>query len=276
MTTTKQQKVRIALFAIGAGALFVLVLMVFAGRHFWKDQSRYVIVFDRTVFGLEHGADVFLNGIRVGTVAKIGVDRDDIRHVRVEIEVEADTPIRTDTTAVLQLAGITGIRVIDLRGGTSEAPPLDPGGRIPLGETMLDRLERQATAILDESTALMARANEIVHSTQQVVDNLAELTDPSQMGALVAQTKQTAANLARASAALEGLVDDNRAGLKASLASIELAARRTAELVDNGQLRAAVADLRQASRSFKELARDVRQKPSRLLFSNPAPERKLP
>jgi hypothetical protein len=35
-------------------------------------------------------------------------------------------------------------------------------------------------------------------------------------------------------------------------------------------------DLRQASRSFKELARDVRQKPSRLLFSTTPSERKLP
>jgi hypothetical protein len=48
-------------------------------------------------------------------------------------------------------------------------------------------------------------------------------------------------------------------------------------LVSNeGPLRAAVFDLREASRSFKELARDVRQKPSRLLYSNAPDERKLP
>ncbi|MDB4958955.1 MAG: hypothetical protein JWO36_6524, partial [Myxococcales bacterium] len=32
----------------------------------------------------------------------------------------------------------------------------------------------------------------------------------------------------------------------------------------------------QASRSFKELARDVKAKPSRLLFSSPEGDRKLP
>jgi hypothetical protein len=43
-----------------------------------------------------------------------------------------------------------------------------------------------------------------------------------------------------------------------------------------GQLRSAVFDLRQASRNFKEMSRDVRARPSRLLFSTPPSERKLP
>jgi hypothetical protein len=45
---------------------------------------------------------------------------------------------------------------------------------------------------------------------------------------------------------------------------------------NEGQLRSAVFDLRQASRNFKELSRDLKQKPSRILFSDSASERKLP
>jgi hypothetical protein len=47
-------------------------------------------------------------------------------------------------------------------------------------------------------------------------------------------------------------------------------------LVHDNQLRAALTDLRQASRSLKELSREVRQKPSRLLFSGTPKDRKLP
>lgn len=276
MTTSKPQKVRIALFAIAAGVLFTLVLVVFAGLHFWKDQKSFHIMFDRSVFGLERGADVFFNGVRVGTVENIAIDRDDVSLVRVDITVEGSTPITTDAKAILQLAGITGLKVIDLREGTSMAPRLAANMRIPVGDTLLDELEQKGQHIVDQTAQLMERANQIVGQTDAVIANLTELTDPRQMGALVEQTKATAANLAAASAALKGLVDDNRASLKASVSAIETAAKRTAELVDNGQLRAAVSDLRQASRTFKELARDVRQKPSRLLFSNPAPDRKLP
>jgi ABC-type transporter Mla subunit MlaD len=45
---------------------------------------------------------------------------------------------------------------------------------------------------------------------------------------------------------------------------------------NEGVLRSAVFDLRQASRSFKELAREVRQRPSRLFFGDSQAERKLP
>jgi hypothetical protein len=130
--------------------------------------------------------------------------------------------------------------------------------------------------MLDQSTELMERANQIAQTAQEVVSNLDTLTDPKQLGSLIEQTRITAANLAAASGSLKGLIDDNRVGLKSSVASIELAAKRTADLVDNGQLRSAVADLRQASRSFKELARDVKQRPSRLFFGKAEPDRKLP
>lgn len=276
MTTTKQQKIRVGLFAVVAGALFGIVLVVFAGIHFWQSRATYYVVFDETVYGLEKGADVHVNGIRVGTVTAIGISHDDLTKVRVTIEIREDAPIRADTKAILQYAGLTGLKVIDLRGGTLSAPRLPPGGVIAVGETTLDRLEERAELMVDESTELISNANEIVASTQQVVTNLIEVTDPKHLGEIVEQTRAAAASLAQVGAAMHGLIEDNRASLESSIAAIETAARRTAELVDPAQVKAAVSDLRQASRSFKELARELRQKPSRLFFSSPAPDRKLP
>lgn len=276
MTTTKQQKIRVGLFAVVAGALLGIVLVVFAGLHFWQSSSRYYIVFDDTVYGLEKGADVHVNGIRVGTVSAIGIASDNLQKVRVEIEIRDDAPVRTDTKAILQYAGLTGLKVIDLRGGSLSAPRLAAGGTIAVGETALDKLQQRAERMVDESTELISNANEIVASTQQVVTNLTELTDPKHLGEIVEQTRAAAASLAQVGGAMRGLIEDNRAGLRSSIAAIETAAKRTAELVDPTQVKAAVSDLRQASRSFKELAREVRQKPSRLFFGSPAPDRKLP
>jgi phospholipid/cholesterol/gamma-HCH transport system substrate-binding protein len=276
MTTSKQQKIRIGMFALATGILLGVVLVVFAGIHFWQDRARYYVDVTDSVYGLETGADVHLNGIRVGKVGDIALSPTDLGTVRVAIDVDEDTPVRTDTRAILQFAGITGLKVIDLRGGSLAAARLPPGGVIPLGETTLDRLEKRAIAMVDESTELMKRANAIVERTEQIVANMTEITDPEAMSAIIAQTRVTAHNLAQASSALRGLIDENRAGLKSSIAAIELAAKRASEVVDGNQVRAAVADLRQASRSFKELAREVRQKPSRLFFGSPAPDRKLP
>lgn len=276
MTTTKRQKIRLGLFTIIAAALTVVVLVVFAGLKFWKPRDRYYVEFESTVYGLERGADVFLNGMRVGKVTDIGLAPNDMRHVRVALDINEDAPVRTDTRAILQFAGITGLKVIDLRGGSYAAPPLAPGSTIAVGETMLDKIQDKAEHLADESVELMERANAIAAKAETVVDNLANLTQPEQMGDVMTQTRQVAANLAQASAALRGLIEENRAGLRASVAAIEQTAKRAADLVDGNQVKAAVADLRQASRSFKELAREVRQKPSRLLYSNPEADRKLP
>ena len=159
--TTRQQKVRIGLFVVVAGMLLAIVLVTFAGVHFWKPRTKYHIVFDQTVYGLEPGADVFVNGIRAGKVTDVALAPDDLRHVRVTIAVNEGTPVRSDTKAVLQYVGITGLKVIDLRGGSLAAPRTHPGGTIEVGETILDKMETRSVALVDETEELLKHANEV-------------------------------------------------------------------------------------------------------------------
>lgn len=285
--SSKAQKVRVGLFVAITGLLLLVVLVTFAGMRFWEGRARYRIVFTGTVMGLEKGARVFLNGMKVGSVEDIRVAPDDMRHVEVTIAVREDTPIRANTEAMLQHAGITGLKVIDLRNGTTDAAVMPEGSTIAEGETLLDRLQDKAETLADQSAELMTRANKIVGQLEGVDE-------------IVASAKATADNLAQASAALKDMVGENRAAIRNSLAAIEDTAKSASTLLDGHMsslvanadslvsdvksvvhrndtaLRTAVFDLKQASRTFKELAREVRQRPSRLLFSEPAGERKLP
>jgi phospholipid/cholesterol/gamma-HCH transport system substrate-binding protein len=300
MTTTKAQKIRVGLFTAVTIALLGVVIVVFGGFKFWKKHDHYRIELTGSVYGLENGAQVYLNGLRVGAVTDIGLAPDDLRKVQVKIAVDAHTPIRTDTRAILQYAGITGLKVIDLRDGTLAAPVLPEGGLIAQGETVLDKFELQAKTIADESTILMKRAN-------QIVANLVVVTDPRDYQAIMKSAQATTSNLAETSSALHSMIDENRAVLHQSMVSIKDTAASMNETAksasqmldgqvsgmvasasdlmgevkgfvrDNGSvLKAAMLDLRQASRSFKDLAREVRQKPSRLLFSKSAGDRKMP
>jgi phospholipid/cholesterol/gamma-HCH transport system substrate-binding protein len=294
--TTKTKKLRAGAFVVAALGLFALVLIIFGGLKFWEKQDTYRIEFADSVRGLEKGAYVYLEGIRVGRVDSIGFGHTPQAKVVVVIEVKEDTPIHTDTRALLQNSGITGLKVIDLEAGTASAPSIPEGGTIPQGETTLDKFEQQAKEVAAQSTQLMKRAN-------QIVDNLAKITEPSQFASLqeiMANTKALTANLATATANLDAMVSENRTAVRSSLGAVREAATRATELLDGhigslvanadsflsrlddviraneGPLRSAVFDLRQASRNFKELSRDVRQRPSRLLFSSTPSERKLP
>jgi ABC-type transporter Mla subunit MlaD len=211
--------------------------------------------------------------------------------------------VRTDTKALLAMAGITGLKVIDLLGGSLTAPEVAQNGVIPVGEGTLDKLAKQAELLADQSAQLMKRAN-------QIVENLVVVTDPrrfavindvmAQASATAAAAKTTADNLAAASGTLKTMVGENRLALRESIASVQTSAQHVTAMLDGqvgqlvtnasefvselkgmvrnneGQIRSAVFDLRQASRGFKELVRDVRQRPSRLLFSDTPGERKLP
>src|SRR5258708_39065766 len=99
---------------------FVLVLIAaIVGFALWLGKvhvdrafSYYRIYFDGAVTGLSRAGDVRFNGVPVGTVSQIKVDPEDPQKVRVIVEVDPDTPIRTDTVAVLEWQGLTGAPLV--------------------------------------------------------------------------------------------------------------------------------------------------------------------
>jgi len=273
---SRNRKIVAGVFAITGLALAALALLAFGGMRMLRDGNHYLVEYEGSVYGLVDGANVYLNGVRVGSVESISVSPDDPKRVRVKIAVSADTPVRTDTRAMLQFAGITGLKIIDLRGGSPDAPRLPPGSTIAAGETIFDKLEQRAEVLADQTTAMMERANKIL-------DNVARVTDPE--GELAVAARQGAVDLAAAGATLRAIATENRAGIRRSIEAVGETARSADEIIaqlkglmreNSPALRASLVDLRQASRTLKDMAREVRQRPSRLLFSGTPRDRRMP
>ena len=298
--TDRRHHFRVGAFALATGALVAIVVFVFGGVHFWTHRDHYYVEFDDSVIGLETGAVVYLNGIQVGSVTGMKIAPTNLSKVRVEIAVESGTPVRRDTHAYLSFAGITGLKEVDLRGGSLQSPAATPDSAIVAGLGTLDKLEKRAEMLADESGRLMETANQVVMGANRVMANLSAISEPQEILAIVHSTRTASANLAEASAAVKTMVAENRESLKQSLDSIATATRSASTIMDTqvaglvgnansliGDLRgvvhgnestlqSAMADFRQASRTFKDLARELHERPSRLLFSSEQPERKLP
>ncbi|MFP4207860.1 MAG: MlaD family protein [Wenzhouxiangella sp.] len=151
---------------IGAVTLLGALLAVALGL--WSASYRtdaawqaFEIHFSQAVTGLAVGSVVQYNGINMGNVRDLYLDPDDPSRVIASVQVDAEAPVRADTTARLTINGLTGVSFIQLRGGSPDAPALTgESGRMPVivaEESPLQRLIDQSEDIVSTASEVMLR-----------------------------------------------------------------------------------------------------------------------
>ncbi|HNQ43757.1 MAG TPA: MlaD family protein, partial [Candidatus Cloacimonadota bacterium] len=159
---SKATKIRLGIFLAAGSFLIILFAAAVAGNRLTQKFDRYYIMFeDYPVGGLQVGGSVNYQGIKVGRVEDIKIDPKNVRRVNITISVDGGTPIKEDTEAVLSLVGITGLKAVDIRGGSNEAPLLKPGSFIKSGSTMLDDISVRALSIAEKIDLIAANVSEI-------------------------------------------------------------------------------------------------------------------
>jgi phospholipid/cholesterol/gamma-HCH transport system substrate-binding protein len=187
---THEQKTRLGIFLAIATVLFIVGLAFFLVPKLRESGDVYTINFRRTsVNGLLPDSSVRYQGVEIGKVTKIEVKRPDLDSVLVYIKVQKDFPIKKDTTAVLMLAGITGIRFIDLQGGTRDSVRLPPGGEILTGRG----LEEKAGDIVTNIDSAVNSFNDLLSAENRERINrfLEKAEKSSEMIATILEAKRT-------------------------------------------------------------------------------------
>ena len=90
----------------------------------FAERDVYRVRFKGSVSGLLVGSSVLFNGIRVGEVTGLNLSADAPEDVVATIAVSHGTPIRSDTTVVIETQGLTGGAAVALRGGDASSPPV--------------------------------------------------------------------------------------------------------------------------------------------------------
>jgi len=156
-------------FAIGA-ALFA-VWLVNTGH---RDDVIYRIHFAESVGGLALGDPVKFHGVDVGNVKAFELDPGDPNLVQVDVRLRKETPVKTDTKAILKLKGITGVVFIELNGGSANAQLLAeaaPAGQVP----EIPSEKSNLTTFLDELPKLAQKFSALETKTGKVVDDVGEV-----------------------------------------------------------------------------------------------------
>ena len=199
---TRAQKVRLSVFIIASGSVLLVFFLMLVGSRLLRSMDPYFIEYKNiSVTGLEPGAAVKYHGVQVGRVVAPSVK--DAETIRVHIEVQSGTPIKEDTEAVLTLIGITGLKFIELLGGSMNAPDLPVGGTIVAGESTFE--------------AITGRAEIILAKVEQVLNNLSSMTGPETTDRIHATLDAVTTLTSDAS----GMLDENRGQIGRSLTQLD-------------------------------------------------------
>ena len=171
------------------GGLVILATALVAGFVLWLGQSEfsrdykaYDIVFDGPV-SLEEGAAVRYIGIKVGEVATVRVDRGDSSKVRARVRVSRETPVREDSSASIQLAGITGTTFVQITAGTGRPLEARAGEPVPVirsERTLVDQIVAGGAQALGD--AEIEQLRHAIRRDQDVVGLQVAMHDQVLMG----------------------------------------------------------------------------------------------
>lgn len=175
---SKAAKIRLGVFLTIGAILIIIFAAIVAGSRLVEKKDIYYIEFeDYSVSGLQVGSSVNYRGIKIGRVDDIKINPKDVTKIIVSISVNRGTPIKEDTEAVLLLSGITGLKSVEIRGGTNEAKLLKPKSYIKPGTTMLEDISERAKSIVDKIDMIAANLNLITgEENRQNISKILEQT----------------------------------------------------------------------------------------------------
>ena len=228
-----------------------------AGFQFNKHYDIYDVSFVGPVRGISDGGEAHFNGIKVGEVTKLSLDPINPSRVVARIRLTAGVPVRTDSYAILEPQGITGVNYIQLTGGSPGKPLLKAvtlRGVVPMiysqKSALSDLLEGGGT-VLQRAVESLERVNKLL-SDQNIASLTATLSD---VRALADEARERKSILADAQKTLQD-VD------KMTVSITELS--QSSNKLVNGDGKRAMSNIADAAEDLKQTSHKANEMLSKL------------
>ncbi len=234
-------------FMVFLGAA-VLVGILWLGKTDYRGSyDRYEAYMRESVAGLSVNSTVKYRGVDVGRIKTIALNPANPEEVLLTMDIMHGTPIKTDTIAVLETQGLTGLATINLTGGSRDASSLQAqeGQTYPViktGPSLFFRLDEAVSRLLSEEglAQLLVDLNTAAKGAAMVLDEdnrtmlKRTIKDLSEVAQTIAAHKtqieqslngaaRSADNLAKLTASLNSDVPTLLAGINKSVAALSTA-----------------------------------------------------
>ena len=164
---TKINFFKIGLFVI-ALVTSLLILIFWLGKFGFEKKKfdEYQIYFKESISGLNIGSSIKYKGFEVGNVNEIKLNPLNSEEIQLNIVIKKGTPIKEDNYAILGNLGITGLKYIELKGGSNDSKLLqkdENGFRIISSKTSdLTTLVDSTTDLTNELTLVLAQMKKLL------------------------------------------------------------------------------------------------------------------
>ena len=279
---------------VGAFVLVTFIGIALAALWFFQKEERggakyYDAFFQGSVSGLREGSSVRYRGVPVGSVRDVRIDPNNVEQVRVRMSIHAQTPIKEDAAASLEIQGLTGLSYVQISGGTQASPMRVAKNNeehpvIPAEASQIERVFSSAPEIMANVGELMIEIRKLFTpenraATSQLIRNLADLSKAfsDQRGELAKLVSQTNKSLLHFNTTMESLsIHLNVLGEDAhqtfSLMNTVLKENRGAVKNFTGigldQLTKLMGELRSSVAGMNRIFDRVERSPSRFLFGD--------
>lgn len=158
------------------GMFIVIFTIALLGVIFWLGKygfekqkfDEYSIFFEESISGLNIGSSIKYKGFEVGTVNEIKINPSNSEEIQINILIKKGTPIKEDNYAMLGNLGITGLKYIELKGGSNETELLkenkDGLKIIPVRTSVL-------TTLFDSTQDITTEVMLVLNQIKKVLDD---------------------------------------------------------------------------------------------------------
>ena len=307
--STKSSKFLIGLFVIAAFLIVAGVIIWISAARILMKGSLYAVYFDESVQGLQVDSAIKYRGVDIGKVERIDV-APDFKLIEVIMKIDLEGDLENRTIASLKTAGITGIVFIELDqiqpGELAKSPHLS----FKSGYQVIPSRRSDISRILSDTGAIIHNVKSI--DFQGISDQLKKMSqsiekfvESKKLGNIMANLESTSANLDETIAKINKTVSDGKVDramneaiktlsdarqlinlARGDIESLKLkdkADRAETAIADldkktkmiTVQLQDTSENLRVTSENLQKLSDSLNRDPSELIFSKPAPPRKL-
>jgi phospholipid/cholesterol/gamma-HCH transport system substrate-binding protein len=212
---TKINFFKIGLFVI-AFVIALLILVFWLGKYGFEKKKfdEYSIYFKESVAGLNIGSSIKYKGFDVGSVSEIKLNPFNSEEIQVNISIKKGTPIKEDNYASLGNLGITGLKYIELKGGSNNSKLLEVNEN---GLRIINSKISDLTTLVDSTTDI---TNELTIVLSQIKKLLND-ENIKNISTTIVKTQNSMANIEQFSLYLV----NNEKKLDELLANISLLAK---------------------------------------------------